>query len=117
MALTLRLEDDELATLERVKQLLGAATASAAIKQLIATYETTQERLASMRSAFRVRDSEAEALKAQMLNYFEAQEALARMVGHVPNQKTIDAINTPDSEMASYATFDDFLKDLGNEDD
>lgn len=82
MALTLRLEDDELATLERIKHHLGASTASAAIKQLIGNYEATQRSLATLLDLSTRQTREAEELKRHTLNYLEAQSSLARLVGH-----------------------------------
>lgn len=34
---------------------------------------------------------------------------------HTPNQETIDAINTPDSELLHYNSFADFLEEVAHE--
>lgn len=116
MALTLRLEDQEIQQLERIKEQIGVATASAAIRHMIASYEQTQQRLANLLQAFHQEQDEAGRLKTQMLTFFQTQEALARMVGHTPNATTLAAINTPDAEMLCYNTFSDFLQEVDNAD-
>lgn len=117
MALTLRLEDQEIQQLERIKQQLGVTTATAAIKHMIFSYEQTQERLSNLLTVLNKEQREAGAIKAQMLNYFQTQEQLAKMVGHTPNATTLAAINTPPEEMSRYDTFTDFLKEVENEND
>jgi hypothetical protein len=50
-------------------------------------------------------------LAREVLDFME----FLRQKRHVPNQATIEAINTPDEEMQEYATFGDFLKELDDE--
>ena len=117
MALTLRLEEPESAALERIKNTLGVATASAALKQLILSFEENQNRLATLASLLQKEQQQANALKSQLTHYFDAQENIAALLGRVPNAKTLAAINTPDAEMASYRTFNDLLANLEGDDD
>ena len=106
MALTLRLEEPESAALERIKNTLGVATASAALKQLILSFEENQNRLATLASLLQKEQQQANALKSQLTHYFDAQENIAALLGRVPN-----------AEMASYRTFNDLLANLEGDDD
>ncbi len=116
MALTLRLEDKELEMLERIKHQLGVATASAAIKQLIANYESTQERLAGLLKGYAQERQQAAELKQHVSEYFASQEAIFKLVGHVPNAQTLAALNAPDHEHTTYHSFADFMAEVDNED-
>lgn len=72
MALTLRLDDDELAALESIKSSMGVATSTAAIKQMILTYSDTQERLSSLSAAFSDNSRESSLLKERLSNFFDS---------------------------------------------
>lgn len=117
MALTLRLEEPENQALERIKQRLGVTTASAALKQLILNFEENQQRLATLSALLRQEQQQAAALKKHLTTYFDAQDSIASLLGRVPNAKTLAAMNTPDKEMTSYATFKDLLADVEGDDD
>ena len=117
MALTLRLEDAENQALERIKNTLGVATASAALKQLILSFEDNQKRLTTLAVLLQQEQQQAKALKTQLTNYFEAQENIAALLGRTPNAKTLAAINTPDAEMTRYKAFADLLADVEGDDD
>lgn len=116
MALTLRLDDTETAVLETIKEDLGVATASAAIRQMIMTYAAKQERITALMNLHAEERRQANELKQEMLKYLQTQETLAKMVGHIPNPDTLAALQAPATDYIRYNTFSDFLQEVANED-
>lgn len=52
----------------------------------------------------------------QRINQYEQGEHVCEYgYTHTPNQETIDAINTPDSELLHYNSFSDFLEEIAHE--
>lgn len=116
MALTLRLDENEQATLETIKSTMGVKTASAALKQMITEYQSMRERIDTLNNYWQSESQQRTALQTQMQQYFDAQYALAKMVGRVPNQETIDALNTPDDQLNRVSSLAE-LRDTIDADD
>ena len=80
MALTLRLEDQEIQQLERIKQQLGVSTATAAIKHMIFSYEQTQRRLDDLHHVYQQQAEETTLLKARITSYFQTRANIEEML-------------------------------------
>ena len=80
MAMTLRLNEDEQNTLDRIKEKLGCSTASATLKKLILNYEKLSEQLEKLNKNYARASQERDAIKTEVGNYFQIQQKLSDMV-------------------------------------
>lgn len=80
MAMTLRLNENEQDTLERIKEKLGCSTASATLKKLILNYEKLSEQLEKLNKNYAIATQEIDEVKTEVNHYFHIQKKLTDMV-------------------------------------